>query len=675
LEIYVLLGVLLLLAWLFIYFKYFREKDAVITRKKPGGTGAGGMVYAVAPWGDDNNAGFLESPWKTLQHSVEQLAPGASLLIREGTYKEDVFFKKSGTGDNPIVLKAPRGETALLDGSGAGGKYGFNFAFGVSFVTLSGLQIKGFQGSGVVLWGENRFIQLKDLDVPGCGAGLRIISAADLLVEGCNFHNNSGPGLVVSPGPLTRARIIRTRSAYNGSPDLPDGFSLDSGEDTVMEKCTAEDNAGSGFNCVTSGTVISAGIARDNGRYGIQCRGEGCKLVNCIVDGNGMAGISLPGGGIYELSNNLVVNCGQKGDYGLSAAPGECPSTARLALVNNIFAYNCGGVYIGSSAALEKEDHNIYWSREDAEISLGSRRYSREEINGSIWFQETGRGEHSFCRDPLFVDPAGRDFRLARNSPAIDRGAGEGAPGADINGSVRPQGWGFDIGPYESPEGSLIPPVAAITHSPVYSSDSSNSLEFVLKWEGVAEGREVAGFNVQFKDGREGAWQNWLAGTTANEAVFQGAGGRTYHFRVRARDDLGNWGNWSGDRCTVVPVDDQSPLIKYEGAWDFTNSEEAYLNTLHHAASPGAAASLRFTGTEVAWISTRGPDRGQALVYIDEALRCTVDLYCEDHQFRRPVFSTPLDGRPHTIRIEVAENRNLFSKGRRVDIDGFVVKS
>lgn len=689
----IIFGVLLLLAWIFVYLKFFREKGksngrTVLIEEPPieeegvpeeagekisGVTDGGTIVektYYVAPWGDDKSDGSLTTPWKTLQHAISNLGTGGSLLIREGTYRESVSLKQSGSSENPIIISVFQGEAAVLDRGGGGWKYGFNFEFGVSYVVLSGLKVKGFEGYGVALWGENRSIQLKDLEVLGCGAGLHIISATHLLVEGCNFHNNSGPGLVVSPGPLNTGRTVRTRSSYNR-----EGFLLDSGAEIVIEKCSAENNTGSGFNCLTSGTAISASVARDNGQYGVKCTGEGYRLVNCIIDSSGMAGVALHGGGLYELFNNLVINCGLKGDFGLLVAPEAGPFPARVSLVNNIFAYNYSGLHFGSSAVLEKEGNNIYWSREDAEISTSNRRYSRREINEQVWFKETGRGERSFCRDPLFVDPSRHDFRLAKNSPAIDRGTSEDAPGADINGSVRPQGWGFDIGPYESAEGSLIPPTSWITHSPGYSSDSSDSLKFRVKWSGLVEGGEVTGFNVQFKDGAGGTWQNWLAETTESEGEFWGVSGRTYYFRVRAKDDLGNWGNWSDERYTVVPADDQSPLIKYEGDWDYINSEETFLNTLHHSVCPGAKASFRFTGTEVAWISTRGPDRGRATVYIDYAPQATIDLFSEDYQYRCPVFSASLDGKPHTISVEVADTRNERSGSHRVDIDGIAVKS
>ena len=667
-------GILLLLVWLFIYLKYFREQPENFPRRAARRGKDGDRHYSVAPWGDDGNSGGIDDPWFSLQHAVDRLTPGATLLIRGGTYREHVTMGQSGGEGDPIVVRVFQGEEAELDGEKVGWKYGFNFASGVSFVALSGLKVKNYAEYGFALWGENRGIKLAGLEAFSCGTGLRIISAKDLLVERCNFYNNNA-GLVISPGPVVTARIEHTRSCGNEGHGMPDGFLLDSGEDIVLEKCYAESNAGNGFNCLTSNTVISAGVARENGANGIKCGGDGYRLVNCIVDGNGKAGIFVFGGGRYELYNNLTIKCGLNGDYGLAAVAGENPLTARVTLVNNIFAHNYGGVYLSGAAVLEKEDHNIYWSHEDAEIATGSYRYGRNEINGSVWFKETGRGEHSFCRDPLFVDPGSHDFRLCKNSPAIDRGTGEGAPALDVNDSIRPQGRGFDIGPYESAEGSIVPPSAGIIHCPGYSTDTSDDLSFNVRWDGSIEGGTVAGFNVQVRDGAGGTWHNWLNETQAGEGVFQGAGGHTYHFRVRARDDLGNWGNWSGQRHAVVPTDDRSPLIKYQGAWGATNVAGTYMNTVHYSVTPGASVSLRFTGEEVAWIATTGPDRGQALVFVDQALQTTVDLYSESQELRRTVFSTSVDRKPHTIMIQVAGTKNGRSSGYRVDVDGIAVKT
>ena len=49
----------------------------------------------------------------------------------------------------------------------------------------------------------------------------------------------------------------------------------------------------------------------------------------------------------------------------------------------------------------------------------------------------------------VFVDFAGRDFRLRKGSPAIDAGSGDVAPEIDVAGTSRPQGRVVDIGAYE----------------------------------------------------------------------------------------------------------------------------------------------------------------------------------------------------------------------------------
>jgi len=677
-AIYFAVGILLVLAWLYIYLKYFSKtegKKYFIDLSKKNSKEY--EAYFVAPFGDDNNSGSLTSPWGTITYAVSQLGPGEKLLLRGGVYKEYVSINKSGSVDNPIEIGVFQDEEAILDGAGLVWKYGLNFQFGVSYVTLTGLKIKNTKEHGVTLWGENRSIQLRNLEIQGCGTGLHIISATDLLVKDCNLHNNNGPGLVVSPGPVNKGRIVHTRSSFNESPELPDGFKLDSGEDILFEKCFAEYNAGNGFGCLTSSMVISSCVVRHNGRYGIRCVGEDNKLVNCIVDSNGMAGIALLGGGSYELYNNLAINCGSLGDYGLIAGPEADTSIARVALINNIFAYNYGGVHFGCSAVLERENHNIFWSRIDSEISVNNRRYSRDDINERVWFQETGRGERSFSRDPLFVDYMSNDFRLAKNSPAIDRGAKDGSPGTDINGGIRPQGWGIDIGPYESAEGTLIPPTADIIFCPSCSSDDSESQTFKVKWAGsiFIEKGNVTKFHIQYKEGEGGAWQNWLLETSEYEGEFSGSAGRTYCLRVRAKDDLGNWGNWSDSKCAVVPIDDQNPLIKYEGSWSSVSSEHSFLNTLHYSDVPGASASILITGKEFSWISTTGPDRGIAVVYLDDIAQAKIDLYDKEYEYRQRVFTVALDGKSHLVRIEVDGKKNSLASGCRVDIDGIYIKS
>ncbi|MCQ3975701.1 MAG: hypothetical protein DPW09_19875 [Anaerolineae bacterium] len=57
-------------------------------------------------------------------------------------------------------------------------------------------------------------------------------------------------------------------------------------------------------------------------------------------------------------------------------------------------------------------------------------------------------GPADLTADPRFVAPAQGDFHLSANSPARDAGTNIGIT-VDLEGAVRPQGPGFDIGAYE----------------------------------------------------------------------------------------------------------------------------------------------------------------------------------------------------------------------------------
>ncbi len=74
----------------------------------------------------------------------------------------------------------------------------------------------------------------------------------------------------------------------------------------------------------------------------------------------------------------------------------------------------------------------------------------------------------------------------------------------------------------------------------------------------------------------------------------------------------------------------------------------------------------------MAWISSRGPNRGKAKVLIDGVLIAKVDLYGSTASVRRIALTvTGLSAGTHTLKVIVSG-----TSGRpRVDIDGFVVLS
>src|SRR5436305_568664 len=74
------------------------------------------MYFVAAQDGDDANAGSRTSPWKTVGHAVRRLHAGDTLVLRAGTYHENVRIALAGRKDAPITLRGFPGEEVILDG-------------------------------------------------------------------------------------------------------------------------------------------------------------------------------------------------------------------------------------------------------------------------------------------------------------------------------------------------------------------------------------------------------------------------------------------------------------------------------------------------------------------------------------------------------------------------------
>ncbi len=151
-----------------------------------------------------------------------------------------------------------------------------------------------------------------------------------------------------------------------------------------------------------------------------------------------------------EFYNNVVYDC----DYGFYIAN----NTATFK--NNIVTDNIIGLKngTGNSSAISN-DYNIIWN------------------NGTDYHTDTSSGDHDINQDPLFVDVSNNDFRLQKNSPAINSGVTVSEVIDDILKVARPQGASYDRGAYEYYDipvtlSALSPdPIASTT--PMFSGSSS----------------------------------------------------------------------------------------------------------------------------------------------------------------------------------------------------------
>ncbi len=84
-----------------------------------------------------------------------------------------------------------------------------------------------------------------------------------------------------------------------------------------------------------------------------------------------------------------------------------------------------------------------------------------------------------------------------------------------------------------------------------------------------------------------------------------------------------------------------------------------------------ATSSFSFTGTQMTWVTARGPAYGKAQIWIDGVLKQTVDLYQSTQQWQYKVTVSGLTSGTHNVVIKVLGTKNPSASGAGIVIDGF----
>lgn len=238
----------------------------------------------------------------------------------------------------------------------------------------------------------------------------------------------------------------------------------------------------------------------------------------------------------------------------------------------------------------------------------------------------------------------------------------------------------FATGEYAAPDGPeemtattsvlLIvdgdPPTPAVDSLRISSGATvaDGQLPLVLNWSASDELSGVASGSVERSTGPD-TWQQ-IGATPAGSAGLTLPEG-THTFRALAADGVGNAGESAPFVRVVSGV--QETGVNYSGTWSVAPIAPQW-GTVRFSKTPGASASLAFTGTDVAWVAQKGPKRGRAWVYMDEVQVAAIDLYAGRLRERRVVFTaTGLPVGEHTLRVVVRGTNNR----PRVDVDGFIV--
>lgn len=138
-----------------------------------------------------------------------------------------------------------------------------------------------------------------------------------------------------------------------------------------------------------------------------------------------------------------------------------------------------------------------------------------------------------------------------------------------------------------------------------------------VRWAG-ADASGVAGYDVDVRalrwNGADTGWQRWLSNTTFTARTYAGTYGRTYCFRVRAHDTVGNTSIFTVPGCVAVPL--HSGHLVYTTGWIKSASSESFAGQFAWT-TRGGAASYRTSvqGERLALVVSKCPTCGSVRVY------------------------------------------------------------
>jgi len=185
-------------------------------------------------------------------------------------------------------------------------------------------------------------------------------------------------------------------------------------------------------NALLSRNTIASNRANQGG--GLYLGKRDATLTNNVIADNRS---STSGSGLYIqassphlLHTTIARNSG--GDGSGVYATKQSSNYSNVFLTNTILVSHTAGITVtaGNTATLEA----TLWG-------------SGDWANGTDWGGAGTiiTGTHNYWDDPAFVDPNAGDYHIGSDSAAIDKGVNAGVTG-DIDGDLRPQGGGYDLG-------------------------------------------------------------------------------------------------------------------------------------------------------------------------------------------------------------------------------------
>jgi hypothetical protein len=244
---------------------------------------ATGRTFFIAPDGSDSADGSLTTPRRTLLAASRLLAPGDTLLVRGGTYRDpggyDWASTGSGTSSAPITVKAYPGEIPVFDGGATEPATGFDdhaqiaiILRGVSYLSFEDLTFIHFDpfDNGIFVVESSDHVsfrritgydQYTDSDTEHY---FYVSHSSEVLIEGCNLDGIAGAAVHIYSSDYTvgsgavSSRMVTVRDSRltnNGHWGILAGSGLDGGQ--FLDNFITSKSVGVEFNSPTTSVTMS----------------------------------------------------------------------------------------------------------------------------------------------------------------------------------------------------------------------------------------------------------------------------------------------------------------------------------------------------------------------------------------------------------------------------------
>ena len=365
--------------------------------------------------------GSSSQPYCTVSQGVKALFAGDTLLVKSGTYAEQVVINTSGAPGKPITIAAAPGATPVIDASNESfDEEGIITISGRNHITLRGLTVKNSPYYCIHISGAKNIL-VEKVKVDGCYHGGIVfdqgcdgvkalqndVKGTDTCGQGCGTHEAitfSETTNFVAANNYVHHGIKEGIDAKDGSSKglIHDnevanmgqvGIYLNHATDVKVYRNRVHHTGSSAFQIAVGDLAMNTHKTDNNEIYQNEAWGNAYCGIEFWAEGSG----SMANNKIY---NNVLHN---NGHYGIQLSDDAGQAKGNV-VRNNIISKNGLGGISGDATSSNTISHNLF--------------FQTGETAGSN--QVTG--------DPRFTDAAKGDFKLAAGSAAIDKGFDMGLP-------------------------------------------------------------------------------------------------------------------------------------------------------------------------------------------------------------------------------------------------------